>query len=54
MTTPRRDTPGLSIPPPVIYAVPLALTLWAQHLHPEPFLPPRLFNEYVVRYTGPM
>lgn len=42
MTNSNRDTPGLMIPPPVLYAGPLALALWAQHLHPEPFLPQRV------------
>jgi len=39
MTTAPPDTPGLKIPPPVLYAVPLALGLWANHLHPQPVLP---------------
>ncbi len=35
----RRDIPGLPFPPPLLYALPLGLGLWAQHLYPRPFLP---------------
>ncbi len=35
----RRDIPGLPFPPPVLYAVPLALGLLLQRRLPAPFLP---------------
>lgn len=42
MTSTERDLPGVIAPPPLLYAAPLALALWAHHIHPLPFLPPRL------------
>lgn len=38
----RRDIPGLPFPPPLLYALPLALGLWLQHRFPRPFLPHQL------------
>lgn len=35
----KRDIPGLPFPPPVLYAVPLALGLLLQRRLPAPFLP---------------
>jgi protein-S-isoprenylcysteine O-methyltransferase Ste14 len=39
MTDSDRDIPGLRVPPPLLYAVPLVLGLWFHHLHPYRFLP---------------
>jgi protein-S-isoprenylcysteine O-methyltransferase Ste14 len=35
----KPDIPGLPFPPPLLYAVPLALGLWLQHRFPRSFLP---------------
>lgn len=39
MTSSHRDHAAIVAPPPLLYAVPLGLGLWAQHIHPLPFLP---------------
>jgi protein-S-isoprenylcysteine O-methyltransferase Ste14 len=39
MNSSRSDIPGVVAPPPLLYAIPLALGLLAQHLRPFPFLP---------------
>lgn len=39
MDTNARDIPGVVAPPPILYAVPLALGLYAQHVRPQSLLP---------------
>jgi protein-S-isoprenylcysteine O-methyltransferase Ste14 len=39
MSDPNPDTPGLAVPPPVLYFVPLAIGLGVNRLFPRPILP---------------
>src|ERR1043166_6867776 len=39
MTNDRSETPGVIAPPPLLYAVPLAAGLVAEHYRPQPVLP---------------
>ncbi len=39
MDTNTRDIPGVVAPPPLLYALPLAVGLYAQHVRPQALLP---------------